>query len=820
MFGKVSGTIVSYTSNGKELFNITPSSAIGIVPNLSRAILDNDVKIRDSWKKAGLSSLRKELVSCESSADELSATLTSKFMLSYRRKPLFDCTVTYTVYGNGKILTKASLSPRSGCDIASDLPRFGICAELSDTLKNVEYFGLGDRENLSDYTAQSTVGVYYSTVEAMHEPYIKPQDNGNRTKVRYLKLTDSDGDGIKFEAADNYFSFSVHNYTQKLLEKAKHQEDLHNESTTFLSLDGFMRGTGTGSCGPDTLPQYKVDASHGLEFSFAFAPIKKNAEEPLVTVKKASPENIDTKFIPRACSPEEVGISSKSIDAFVDSLNASGVRYHSFMIIRNGKVAAECFRKPFNRKSPHILYSISKSITSCAVGFAINEGYFTLDTKVADIFPERVPRKDAEKFREITVRHLITMTAGKFPSYLLNKSKGNWMSHFIDAKWYADPGEEFKYINENIFMLCAIIRRTTGISVSEFLTPRLWEPLGVKTPYWETDENGVESGGWGIFLTHEAFSKFLLTYLQGGVFEGRQVVPAEWVMESTSLKVQRKGHSETDESGYGYCFWIRKPDDFHAAGIFGQIGHIDKKNNLIISVISGDTNDYLVWRSISDFYDTDWDIAPQKNSARNTALSKKLSSYSIDTAPYSSYRSIIEADIDSRTILFRPSLSANAAGFPPSVLPIVATYMTKDRAGNIDKVRFRFHDHYCYFQWTEGDETCCVKVGLDGKYRASRVTLAGTRYTMYSAASWINSNTLEVSIRPIESLGKRMLTFHFEGSSVKLETYTDPSLDEIITSIKSMIADMFKSDKGKAAGEKLFTSLRDKIQPVLKGEIR
>ena len=109
----------------------------------------------------------------------------------------------------------------------------------------------------------------------MYEPYIRPQDSGNRTKVRYLAVTDNDGDGLKFEFDDNYFNFNARLYSQLLLQNAKHREDLHDENTVVINIDGYTRGTGTASCGPDILPQFEVNGKEGLEFEFAVIPLKK-----------------------------------------------------------------------------------------------------------------------------------------------------------------------------------------------------------------------------------------------------------------------------------------------------------------------------------------------------------------------------------------------------------------------------------------------------------------------------------------------------------------------------------------------------------------
>ena len=154
------------------------------------------------------------------------------------------------------------------------MPRFGLMLEMPADMRNVKYYGRGDKENLIDFKAQSPFGIYETTVKDMYEPYIKPQDSGNRCEVRFLEVSDNDGNGIRFTALNKAFSFSAREYTQKLLVKAKHREDLHDENTTVLSIDGFMRGTGTGSCGQDTLPKYRFSAENGIGFCFSMKPIK------------------------------------------------------------------------------------------------------------------------------------------------------------------------------------------------------------------------------------------------------------------------------------------------------------------------------------------------------------------------------------------------------------------------------------------------------------------------------------------------------------------------------------------------------------------
>ncbi|MCR4616417.1 MAG: DUF4981 domain-containing protein [Clostridiales bacterium] len=279
VFDKAAGTVINYRYNGTEFINKNPAEGCkGFLPNIYRAPLDNDI-IRINLIKQGFDKCRTVLKSFSYESVPEAVLVSAGFVIKAKRKNVFDFDIKYAVHSNGSIDITSSLKPCKkwlGTPDAEliQLMRFGLKLEMSPEMKNVEYYGLGEKENLPDFNAHTLLGIYKTRVDEMNEPYIKPQDNGNRGGIRWLKLTNHDGEGLIFCNADRKLSFSAHNYSQKLLQNTRHQEDLHNEGTTFLSIDGFMRGTGTASCGPDVLPQYAIDYKNGLEFSFTAAPVK------------------------------------------------------------------------------------------------------------------------------------------------------------------------------------------------------------------------------------------------------------------------------------------------------------------------------------------------------------------------------------------------------------------------------------------------------------------------------------------------------------------------------------------------------------------
>lgn len=276
VFSKENGMIESYVANGKELINSSPAYAKGLIPNIYRAFLDNDTHYRDEWITAGYDDYKCICKDFDLEINDDMAEIEVEYLLKSEKSklPIARVEMEYKVYADGVVKVEAEFKPVSQKKLAAHMPRFGVMLEMPENFRYIEYFGMGPDENLSDLYAQAMVGIYNTTVEEMHEPYIRPQDAGNRTKVRYLAVTDNEGDGLKFAFKDEYFNFNVRTFTQKLLQNAKHQENLHDENTTVINIDGFTRGTGTASCGPDILPQFEVDGSKGIEFTFYMMPAK------------------------------------------------------------------------------------------------------------------------------------------------------------------------------------------------------------------------------------------------------------------------------------------------------------------------------------------------------------------------------------------------------------------------------------------------------------------------------------------------------------------------------------------------------------------
>ena len=533
-------------------------------------------------------------------------------------------------------------------------------------------------------------------------------------------------------------------------------------------------------------------------------------------------DTVQTSALPRAEWPEQVGVSSVDLAAFIQDLKDSGIEAHSLMVLRDGKVAFETWRKPYMPDMPHVMYSVSKSVTSIAAGFAITEGFFALDTKLLDIFPEFRTEGYDPKLEKITVRHLLTMTAGKDVSLLADKSKGNWTKQYIDSGWYADPDDgEWRYISECSYMVCAVIKRTTGMSVSSFLNPRLYTPLGFgRVPYWEVDSDGVEAGGWGLYLTTEEMAKIALCVFDGGVFEGRQVIPADWVREAVRAQVKNERYSEIDNrAGYGYYFWRNgvAPNSFRMDGMFSQFAVCFEDYNAIVCITSCEIEEQKARDCLWRHFPAAFLPAPQDE----TMYRKYKDQLELETLEelHAMPHSVLEKTVAGREIRFKKPALLNAVNFPVSMLPMASVYMSADRAGNIDRVSFAFEEDICRLTWTEGEVTNTIVCGMDGEPRLSPIHLAGIDFTARCSAAWESENVLEVWFRPMESVCQRRWTFTFDpNGAVSAVPRSMPSVKTMVKYLCDSMDDFVDSKALSGLLQAVAMKGYGIVEPVHKGK--
>jgi len=292
--------------------------------------------------------------------------------------------------------------------------------------------------------------------------------------------------------------------------------------------------------------------------------------------------------LPRS-TPAAQGVDARGIDAFVAALAPmADVELHSLMVLRHGHVVAERWWHPYRPDSPHLLYSLSKSFTSTALGFAVAEGLVDLDATALSYFPEFDERVTDPRSRSIRVRHLASMASGHADDTVdqaLRAGAGDLTLGLLLLPPEREPGSFFAYNQPCTNALSAIIARVSGGSLTEFLRPRLYEPLGVEQYGWWIDPLGREQGFSGLHVTTEAIAKLGQVYLDGGRWQGEQLLSAEWVAEATRAHVTTDRDEVDWSQGYGFQFW-RSRHGYRGDGAYGQLMVILPEADAVVAVTS------------------------------------------------------------------------------------------------------------------------------------------------------------------------------------------------------------------------------------------
>lgn len=292
-------------------------------------------------------------------------------------------------------------------------------------------------------------------------------------------------------------------------------------------------------------------------------------------------------------SPERQGISSADILAFVEAADKDIDAMNSFMLVRHGHVVAEGWWGPYDRETPHMLYSLSKSFVSTAVGLAISEGKLSLDDQVLNFFPEEAPAEPSVNLRAMRVRDLLRMNTGHqseapFGVFGPAKTNDSWAKIFLAHPVPFKPGTHFLYNSPATFMLSAIVQKVTGTTVVDYLRPRLFEPLGFKDPQWSTNPQGITVGAYGLSVRTEEIARFGVLYLQKGTWNGKQLIPASWVEQATSMQTSNGSAPTSDwDQGYGYQFWRSRHNTFRGDGAFGQYCMVLPEQDAVVVITSG-----------------------------------------------------------------------------------------------------------------------------------------------------------------------------------------------------------------------------------------
>ncbi|CAG7615158.1 serine hydrolase domain-containing protein [Paenibacillus allorhizosphaerae] len=290
--------------------------------------------------------------------------------------------------------------------------------------------------------------------------------------------------------------------------------------------------------------------------------------------------------------PEQHGLSSNALSRFFDRIEQLQLQVNSFMLLQDGFITAQMWRSPYRPDRPQLLYSLSKSFTSIAIGMAVDSGYFRLDDPVVRFFPDRCPERISNNLSKMKVHHLLSMNTGHRANIYSDVIGANdWVQAFLSLEVECEPGSHYSYNTPATYMLSAIIRQATGQHLVDFLMPRLFEPLGIERPVWETCPMGTAAGGMGLSLTTEDVAKFGQMLLDRGEYNGRTIVSEAYIALATrEQNDNRQGAKDIDSAqGYGYQFHLGRRGCFRGAGAFGQLCFVAPEQRIVIAATAAFT---------------------------------------------------------------------------------------------------------------------------------------------------------------------------------------------------------------------------------------
>lgn len=559
-------------------------------------------------------------------------------------------------------------------------------------------------------------------------------------------------------------------------------------------------------------------------------------------------------------TPESQGISSDLFAALLRELDASkDTEMHHFMALRHGKVICECNFAPYPKGMWHITHSMCKSITGMAIGMLIEEEKLKLDENIYDIFPDHI-NAFSKIFRPvITVENLLTMTSGVTFNESGIVSGNDWLGSFLNASVNGKPGTEFQYNSLNTYVLSAIVTKRTGETLTEYLTPRLFGPLGITKYYWETCPKGITKGGWGLFLCAEDMAKLGQLYLQRGKWNGQQLVSEYWIEISTARHLK----TQNDTYGYGYQLWMeQRPGSFEYNGMLGQNVIIYPDMDMVLVTNAGNKEmfqDCIMLNIIRKYFPVNYhpaDVLPEnplsysllkrlcgelengENNNRSTSLrggwkrnvvsrrkhSDKKYSYRISAAVDrpSDHHSFMRA-VSGRTYV----MEQQNIGIAPLFVQVFHNNMTD----GISEISFTYDAGNFCVSFTEGEVIHKLPVGF-GKAADGCVDLHGEHYLVATLGEFARDENdipvLKLEVTFIEECVKRKAHIFFhEDDKIEIRWNETPGKKMILAGLSSITEELsgnflYNSLLGdhNITTELLHRLMKQTIEPVVRGYLK
>ena len=559
-------------------------------------------------------------------------------------------------------------------------------------------------------------------------------------------------------------------------------------------------------------------------------------------------------------TPESQGISSDLFAALLRELDASkDTEMHHFMALRHGKVICECNFAPYPKGMWHITHSMCKSITGMAIGMLIEEEKLKLDENIYDIFPDHI-NAFSKIFRPvITVENLLTMTSGVTFNESGIVSGNDWLGSFLNASVNGKPGTEFQYNSLNTYVLSAIVTKRTGETLTEYLTPRLFGPLGITKYYWETCPKGITKGGWGLFLCAEDMAKLGQLYLQRGKWNGQQLVSEYWIEISTARHLK----TQNDTYGYGYQLWMeQRPGSFEYNGMLGQNVIIYPDMDMVLVTNAGNKEmfqDCIMLNIIRKYFPVNYhpaDVLPEnplshsllkrlcgelengENNNRSTSLRRGWKRNVVSRRKHSdkkySYRISAAVDRPSDHHSFMRAVSGRTYVMEQQnigIAPLFVQVFHNNMTDGISEISFTYDAGNFYVSFTEGEVIHKLPVGF-GRAADGCVDLHGEHYLVATLGEFARDENdipvLKLEITFIEECVKRKVhIFYHEDNGIEIRWNETPGKKMILAGLSSITEELsgnflYNSLLGdhNITTELLHRLMKQTIEPVVRGYLK
>jgi len=453
-------------------------------------------------------------------------------------------------------------------------------------------------------------------------------------------------------------------------------------------------------------------------------------------------------------TPEAEGVSSAQIVKFLNAMSSGTHEMHSFIMLRHGKVIAQTWWSPYDSALQHTEYSVSKTFTSTAIGFAVQEKILSVDDRVVHFFPDKLPTEVSNKLYNLKIRHLLSMSVGhqEDPTFRISLQEDDWAKAFLATPLTYEPGEKFVYNSMATYMLAAIVERATGKKLLDYLTPRLLTPLGIRQADWESDPMGTTVGGWGLRVKTMDLAKLGQLYLMNGKWGEKQVLSPDWVAEASRAHIYQDygdkkflRDSSDWHQGYGYQMW-RSRHGYRADGAFGQYILILPGEDVVIA-INSETSDMqaelnMIWKY----------LLPAIDASGDKPVAIPL--YKAHRAPTGG-KSALEKSLAGKKMIF----DAN------------------DK--RMESVRIMFNKDKCTLTLQEGGQQYELVFGKNnwlngettrkGPYLIpARNNRAGMRFRVAGSYRWANAKTLELTLKYLEGTHTEVFRMEVDKDQVKM----------------------------------------------------